>query len=199
MIAVIITASGQVSKTSKSYPWSVSLSYAPKFGSNHFGSFALYPYDSYLLSFDLRAEHRFTEKLSYSFGIDFNRNHENISQLVFDGVSEESKSRSYLIEFPLQINYYIIGNPKNIDPYVSMSLRNSFLPYYKKGTQNGAPFTIKDSDYFLFYDFGIGGNFRLNKTISIIFESSFAYDLTHDKFKFNYFEPLLGIKYSLQK
>jgi hypothetical protein len=199
MIAVIITASGQDTKPSQSYPWSISLSYAPKFGSNLFGSYALYPYDSYLFSFDLRAEHRFTEKFSYSFGIDFNRNHENISQLTFDASSEVSKSSSYLIELPLQINYYIISNPKNIDPYISMSLRNSYLHYYKKGTLGGAPINIKNSDYFLFYDFGIGSNFRLNKTISITFESSFAYGLIHENFKFNYFETSLGIKYSLQK
>ena len=199
VITMTVIVSGQDSKTSQSFPWSVSLSYSPKLGLNLFDSYTYYPYNSYLFSLDFIAEHRFTDKFSYSFGIDFNRNHENVSQLLFDAPSEKSKSESYLIEFPLQINYYIISNAKNIDPYIKMSLRNSYLHYYNVGTLGGYPVTSKNSDYFLFYDLGFGSNFKINETLSIMIESSVVFGLIHNRNDFNYWDGLIGIRYTLKK
>jgi hypothetical protein len=199
MTTMLVLVSGQESKTSQSYPWSVSLSYAPKIGLDLFDSYSIYPYSIYLLSLDLRAEHRFSDKFSYSFGIDFNRNHNTISQIIFDAPAEKSKSKSYLIEVPIQINYHIIRTPKHIDPYIKMSLSNSYLHYFKDGTIGGNSFSIKESEYFLYYDLGFGSNFKINEAISIRFESSIAYGLIHDKNSFNYLEGLLGISYAIKK
>ena len=126
MITLTVIVSAQDSKTSQSSPWSISLSYSPKLGLYLFDSYAIFPYKSYLFSLDLRAEKRFTDKFSYSFGVDFNKNRENITDIVFDGSGAQTKSKSYLVEFPIQINYYFVNSPKNIDPYIKMSLRNSY-------------------------------------------------------------------------
>lgn len=198
MITMTVIVSGQDSKTSQSSHWFVSLSYSPKLGLNLFNSSTIYPYKLYLFSLDFIAEHRFTNKLSYSFGIDFNKNHENISQLLFDAPSEKSKSESYLIEFPLQINYYIISNPKRIDPYIKISLRNSYLYYYNAGGHGGYPVTSKNYDYFLFYDLGFGSNFKINNKISVMTESSVAFGLIYKRNSFNYCQGLLGLRYALK-
>jgi hypothetical protein len=199
IITLTVIVSAQDSKTSHSSPWTISLSYSPKHGLNLFDSYTFYPYKSYFFSLDLKAEKRLSDKFSYSLGIDFNRNHENISQIIFDAPAQITKAKSYLIEFPIQINYYIITNPKNIDPYIKMSLRNSYLYFSSEGTIGDNPILIKNSDYILFYDLGFGSNFKINDKISIMIESSIVYGLIYKRNSFNYWDGLIGIRYTLKK
>jgi hypothetical protein len=202
LISAILTATmlsivtGQDSKISSNFPWSLSLSYSPKMGLNFSDSYPSAPWESYLFSIDLRAEHKFADRLSYSFGLNFNRNHESISQIIFDGPAEISESDSYLIEFPLQINYHFVNTPKRIDPYGKLALRNSYLNFNKVGTIGNEPLSYKKSDYFLFIDLGFGTNFKINEVFSIIFESTIGYGLVYDRQGFGYLEGLLGLRYT---
>jgi hypothetical protein len=196
----MISISGQEIIPSEKSPWSISLSFSPKLGFNLNGYASSDIDESYLFSLDLRAEHKFSDNFSYSFGVNFNRNDMDFNEIIFDGfgAGQRYKSVRYLVEFPLQINYHLISNAKRIDPYLKMSLRNSYFHHSTVGTLGNEPISEKTSDYHLFYDLGFGSHFQINKKISIILESCIGYGVVYYKRKFGYFEDLLGMRYSFQ-
>ena len=202
IITSMISVSGQEIMPSEKSPWAISISFSPKLGFNLIGYASSDIDESYLFSLDLRAEHKFSDNFSYSFGVNFNRNDMDFNEIMFvdfgTGQRQRYKSVRYLVEFPLQINYHLISNAKKIDPYLKMSLRNSYFHHYTVGTIGSEPISEKTSDYRLFYDLGFGCHFQINKNISIITESCIGYGVVYHNSKFDYYEDLLGIRYSFQ-
>lgn len=192
-----LTTSGQETKTSEKYPWSLSLSFAPKVGFDLFRNIP--PHDineSYLLSLDLRADHKVSKKFFYSFGVNFSTNEKHVYHLRFDAASADYFSFGYLIEFPLQINYHFINDSKRINPYLKMAIRNSYYHLNSAGTYGASPYSISTSDYFLLSDLGLGTNFQLNDKFSILVESCIGYGLIYWRPNFGYYEGLLGLRYT---
>jgi hypothetical protein len=197
---MLTQVSGQDSKSTSKFPWSLSLSYAPKLGFNFNDSYPNTFYEYYPFAIDLRAGKKFTDKFSYNFGINYNRNQDHVSVLIFDGKPTNIKSVANLIELPIQINYHFKGSPKKFDPYTKLSLRNSFLAYKQEDMAKAGsePWGYHKSEYCLFLDLGFGANFILNEKFSIVFESSVGYGLVYERSNFGYLEGLLGLRYTFK-
>jgi hypothetical protein len=203
ILAILLTimlsqVSGHDSKSTTKFPWSLSLSYAPKLGFNFNDSYSNTFYEYYPFSIDLRAGKKFADKFSYNFGLNYNRNQDNVSVLIFDGKPTDIESVCNLIELPLQINYHFLSTPKRIDPYSKFALRNSYLDYKQEGTLGGDPWGYHKSEYCLFIDLGFGANFKINDIFSIIFETTVGYGLVYERSGFGYLEGLLGLRYSFK-
>ena len=142
-----LTSSGQETVTSDKFPWSFSLSSTPKIGFDLFKN--LPPHDineSYFLSLDFKVDHKLTKKISYSFGVNLNTNEKYVHHIIFDAPSPDYFSFVYLIEFPLQINYHFTNDSKKIDPYLKMTIRNSYYHLNSAGTYGASPYSNSTTD-----------------------------------------------------
>ncbi len=178
-------------------PWSVSLSYAPKFE-------ILRPLnptmDIFFKSFELSVDKKISQHFSFGFGINYQNLKKNDHPLVFDGGSYEDLLFNFTyIDFPIQTNYHFLINHKKIDPYVKASIINSY--YHSILSAKGIDYYQSDTydKYFICWDLGIGGLLKINKRLSLMCQASLGFGIHHDNPQYTFFKSQVGLSYNLTK
>lgn len=189
---------GKIPKDQTNFPWSLSLSYAPKFEIRR-------PLNRnsrmFLKSINIMTDYRFKNRFSFSFGLDYCQNTETSTSLHFGGSTPISYMlyRTSFAEFPIQLNYHIRDDSKKLDPYIKTSLRNVYYHQYYRRESSEDFYTLKSDHYYLFSDFGLGSYLKVKDKLSFIFQASIGFGLKYHTPQYTYFEGLVGFRYTLTK
>jgi len=178
-------------------PWSVSLSYAPKFEIWR----PLNPTkEIFFKSFEVSVNKKLSQHFSFGFGINYQNMKKNDHSLTFDGGIEKDLLYDFTyIDFPIQMNYHFLINHKKIDPYVKASFINSYyhsffeakeIDYYQSDTYD---------KYFICWDLGIGGLLKINKRLSLMCQASLGFGINHYNPQYTFFKSQIGLSYNLTK
>jgi hypothetical protein len=178
-------------------PWSVSLSYAPKFVIWR----PLNPTkDIFFKSFEVSVNKKLSQHFSFGFGINYQNMKENGHSLTFDGGIEKDLFFDFTyIDFPIQMNYHFLVNHKKIDPYIKASFINSYYHSFFEG--KGIDFYQSDTydKYFICWDLGIGGLLKINKRLSLMCQASLGFGIHHYNPQYTFFKSQIGLSYNLTK
>lgn len=187
---------GQDTMTIK--PWSVSLSYAPKFEIWR----PLNPTkDIFFKSFEVSAHHKLSQRFSFGFGINFQNLKKNDHSIVISGggTEEDNIYDFTYIDFPVQMNYHFLINNERFDPYFKASIISSYyhsffevkgIDYYQSGTYD---------KYFVCWDLGIGSFLKLNNRLSFVSQASLGFGINHYNPQYTFFKCQIGLNYTLTK
>ena len=188
--------SGQDSLSIK--PWVLSLSYAPKFEIFR----PLNPTNLiYYKSIELSVNKKISQHFSLGFGINYQNLKKNDHALVFDGdgIDKDLFYNYTNIDFPIQMNYHFLINHKKIDPYVKVSFINSYYHSSYKAIGIDYYFSDTQDEYFIYWDLGIGGQFKIYKRLSIMCQASLGLRIKHYNPQYTFFKSQIGLSYFLTK
>jgi hypothetical protein len=190
----ITTTFGQNPVSSK--PWSVSVSYSPKFEIPRGISSAQ---EKYFLSFDLSVDRKIIEHFSLSSGLRFHTFNRTGTAIPSHSPTFQYSESFTFLEFPIQVNYHILEKSGRIDPFIMTSLINSY--YHSVFESKLSEYNHSDiyNKYFIFWDIGIGGYLKVNSNFSIISYASMGFGLKYYNPHYTYFKTGLGIRYTLIK
>ena len=136
-----LTLNAQDTKTIKS--WSVSLSWAPKLEIWR----PLNPTkDIYLKSFEVSVNHKISQHLSFGIGINYQDFTKYAHSLNLENGIERDVSTNYTyLDFPIQMNYHFLNNPKKMiltsRLLLSIHFITSFLKRQALNITNQTPLT----------------------------------------------------------
>jgi hypothetical protein len=130
------------------------------------------------------------ERVSLSFGSVYH--HTSIDESQISWIKKVT-----LIEFPFQVNYHLIIEAGNYDPYVKSSIRLSYLKYkYPIHIDSGFISPQTGIDYPLSIDFGCGSSVKLVNNVSLLFEFNLGYRISYLKSDRYYFDAMSGLMYN---
>lgn len=198
LLGTIHIVNGQT-KEHSSYPWSFSFSYSPKINASKFKNNLNSGEFSYFTSFDHKFDHRVTNNLAVSFGIDFNRYIFNQKFTTFYGIEpgiREIYHRTMLMELPLQLNFHLRDTSKVFNPFFKAAYRNAF--HYENIEHSYGYVHYELIRYFSFIEVGFGSYLKLSNNFSLIYETSFGYGLNYKSPHYYYVEGLIGVRYTLK-
>lgn len=190
---------GQMPNNQTNSPWSLSLSYAPKFEIRR-------PLNRnsrmFFKSINIMTDYRIKNRFSFSFGLDYCQNTKTSTSLHFGGDNPPISYflfRTSFTEFPLQLNFHLIEDSKRLDPFIKTSLRNVYYHSYFRRESSEVFYTLNSDHYYLFCDFGLGSYFKIKDKLSFIFQSSIGFGLKYHTPQYTYFEGLVGLRYTMTK
>jgi hypothetical protein len=190
---------GQDSENKMRFPWSVSLSYSPKFEIRRpLNSFPR----TFFKGFNISSDHKIYNHFSVSLGLNYNQKTENFSSRLPEGANPGPMDVYWytsFIELPIQLNYHLRSSSNKLDPYIKTSFRNIFYHtrFYMASPQY--PYTESYDDYYIFSDLGFGTYLNLKSRLSLMFQTSFGVAIKYHTRQYNYFEGLVGLRYTLGK
>jgi len=178
-------------------PWSVSLSYAPKFEIWR----PLNPTnDIFFKSFEISVNKKLSQHFSFGVGINYqNLNKYGHSLDLETGIERDIKTNYTYLDFPIQINYHFLNDPKKIDPYVKAAFINSY--YHEYFEETGIDYYKSDSyaKYLILWDLGIGSFLKINNRLSIMCQVSLGFGINHYNPQYTFFKSQIGLSYNLTK
>jgi hypothetical protein len=187
------TSLAQLPVTTK--PWSVSVSYSPKFEIPRGISPAQ---EKYYLSFDISFDRKIFDHFSMSSGLRFHTlNRTGIGTGSHIPPFNYMESYTFL-EIPIQINYHPWKNPHRIDPFILTSLINSYYHSVFDVESEFPEYNYSDIDdkYFIFWDIGVGSFVNIINNFSIIGQVSVGLGLKYYNPQYTYYKTSIGIRYT---
>lgn len=190
---------GQVSENKMRFPWSVSLAYSPKFEIKR-------PLNSFprvfFKGFNITTDHKIYNHFSVSLGLNYTQKTENFTSRLLEGANPGPKDLYWytsFLELPIQLNYHLKSSSNKLDPYIKTSFRNVFYHtrFYTESPQY--PYTESYDVYYIFSDLGFGTYLKLKNSLSVMFQASLGVAVKYDTRQYNYFEGLVGLRYTLGK
>ena len=198
IISSFVCSSGQDSSSNDKAPWSISFSYSPKIDLSPY----YYYNEKYVSAYNLKTDHKITDKFSFSFGVIYNHWIHNTKLALSDPPGTViSTIKILILEFPVQLNYHLRDSDKKFDPYLKMSINNSYSlqNYYGEAyywLPTDGPFSYKRSKYCLFYNAGLGTNIKLSPSFSLVAETGVGFALVYYIKKYIFLEGQAGIRYT---
>lgn len=179
-------------------PWSISLSYAPRFEIYR----PLNPTDLiYFKSFEVSINKKISQHLSIGLGINYQNMKKNDHALVFDGdgINKDLFYDFTYFDFPIQIDYHFFKNHKTFDPYLKASIINSFYHSFFEAIGIDYYFSDTYTKYFICLDLGIGGQLKIYKRLSLMCQASLGFGINHYNPQYTFFKSQIGLSYYLTK
>jgi hypothetical protein len=194
LFAGIKTSIGQVSVSTK--PWSVSVSYSPKFEIPRGISPAQ---EKYYLSFDLSFDRKIFDHFSMSSGLRFHTL-DRTGIAIGSHIPPFNYMESYtFLEFPIQINYHPLKNPHRINPLILTSLINSYYHSVFEVELTDDNYSDINDKYFIFWDIGVGSIVNISNNFSMIGQVSAGLGLKYYNPQYTYYKTSIGIRYTFLK
>ena len=191
LIVFSLILNGQDSKTIKQ--WSVSLSYAPKFEIFR----PLSPTkDIYFKGFEVSVNHKISKHLSFGVGINYQNLNIYSPFINLENVDEGYINYNYNnFDFPIQMNYLILNNPKKIDPYIKAAFINSY--YHTFYEIKGIDYynSITHDNYFILWDLGVGSFLKISNRLSLMGQASLGFGIKHNNPQYTFFKCQIGLNY----
>lgn len=130
------------------------------------------------VNFEAKIHYRFVSKFEISTGIGFQNSQHTSLGWPFLPVYDPSQSLeacTNVIKFPIQINYFLTKNDKNLIPYLKFEFVNEFAKNWNKLYQDDQ---LSDSMSHSYYsntiDLGFGALIKINNTLNLFTEGSFG-------------------------
>lgn len=184
LIIVIIPIKGQHhEKTSR---WSATIGYSPICTFNY-SPLVFDKDDLYSKAVSGRITYRLSTRFSILAGV--STRHKK-TYLRYDLFPNAYLTKDYL-EFPVQINYMIHKSSDTFFPYIKIAIVSSSL----HSRVLDGPIPLKESDFNLLTDVGIGASLRIINPLSVICELSTGYSLTYQFRDRAYISGFLGLQY----
>lgn len=176
----------------KQSPISLELSYPPHFGFAFQPGADKHSYGSLLAGISIRLVYKVdSERTSLSFGTTFRQ-----KKIARTGAGNNWTLS--MLEFPLQLNYYLRKNHTDFDPYLKSSVR--VCRFRMNNYQLTDPgLTSFFTDYAALMDIGCGMYIRMNHSFRFFFESSLGYAITNALPNRGSFDLMVGLNYTFRK
>lgn len=163
---------------------SYSLSWTPIYYGPNDGEFRL---DAILpVNFEANVFYNPNNRISISSGIGFQEVHKSNLSWGYLSIYDPTKSEKWgskVLRVPIQINYFVTKDNRNLSPYVKAEFVNEFITNWLKQYQD---VLLTNSDSYNIYsntiDIGIGAMIRISNSINLITEGSIGTHLSNSPF-----------------
>ena len=193
--------------------WSIALTFAPLttfyyYHSPEDGYFdhysigiteVIYPFGANLIV-DRKLNNRISISSGASFKTKTNVNLGEGADMLYYETSTENK---YVFEIPITLKYHFPVSSRFFSPYLNAGIRNTYfkrsyigdyIEYTSSPWGTTGEIDKHEGKYFLFANLGLGFNFNIIKSFSLILESNLTYSISG----FGYLEGQGGIRYSFK-
>lgn len=136
------------------------------------------------VNFEAKIHYRFVSKFEISTGIGFQNSHHTSLGWSFLPVYDPSQSIracTNVVKLPIQINYFLTKNDKNLIPYIKSEFVNEFAKNWNKLYQDDQLSDSMSRNYYsITIDLGFGALIKINNTLNLFTEGSLGKFLTNN-------------------